>query len=1133
MKKLRQMKTTLQLIFIANLLFCTINAQICIPTPGSCPSYVGCTYQPSHYLTFDNACAPLDECYIGGQVYAYSSAVVTSQSGSPMVGNYQRLVTNQNGWLQETFTNPFFDNGEYLSSQKFTLEFLVRINSDFYNYFALRIQGGGGFILGSSSIGFECECDNPVTNPHANHSNKVVAFALSGVDRLATNYYLDRDWHHVVCRFDGVNGILDIWVDGQTGLQLKNTFSVVSSGCTPHLEYGNWYTYTPRIEVIGLEDNGSIDLDEIAFYNDFLPDQLVIQHYNDTQSGQHYSCTANSNIVVPSPTDYLTGSFDSLDFAPNHPFDSFGVPQTLDDYGSSVPLVLDQLKGYPLPRLKKGHGLNPNFNWMDNQYLGSLNKSFNGQNDVDVQEELCKNWNYMFCLGLNASHGGASYQGLLNNFANTNNQYKISLGTNINFLTNQTSVTPDYLNASSACSLPTYFAPNPNTKSYFNALGQANLSGLITNIINVTNDTLTANIDYISENGFEYSFSPLRDDGCPYPVQPTSLNIFTNTYGSNWQSYYGFCRKELENEYRDQVIGMHPRIPSSCKYSKYLLSAVYEHSNFEDYLEKRSTNTPIINPFNNNFSYHYATPPFYPFHPYLWSSAYGGNWGWTELLPNGAYTAPTNSLGRMQEIATGDSLFAPFVAAGWMAEYNNMRPGQWLGLVKGLGMLGADYYHTSYFNVTTGGTFATGTTHPVDPKSWCYQAVIPTYAQGITSRFEKFLHTSPITYHKARNQTIMVVRNYVNPANGTPSDKFLIYGSLQQMSNIMNNSPQSTIYHISDTTSGAKVNDLKFEIRRQGSTYIYDDASSVFYQLDKWHEGVHPSYWSKDFEIEAELNDYTDSKNSSGVNDYLNNTMNLKTYKPSGTASKDYTQSTTCVHFPSSGTTKNNAYYYLQPRQIGGNSEKKYYLWFRLRSTDSLGTQSKMDIDINKANGYSMRVTIPCIDTALSNRFKWYNFFVPQDSVGMSPISGLAIDLTTNAEHEIKVMGHPNLEFDKFIISEDAIPSGVDTNEIATSCLFSNRSPVGIQNARKNIGSLSISPNPSTGLVSVSCIPGSEFLSGVNIFDTQGHLLQTRFFPERRNNVQLDLKELGKGIYIIETQTNLNIYKRKIVLVSE
>ena len=50
------------------------------------------------------------------------------------------------------------------------------------------------------------------------------------------------------------------------------------------------------------------------------------------------------------------------------------------------------------------------------------------------------------------------------------------------------------------------------------------------------------------------------------------------------------------------------------------------------------------------------------------------------------------------QIKAGDELFSPFVAAGWKsAVEGNMRPAQWLGFLKIMTALGAEYVETGYF----------------------------------------------------------------------------------------------------------------------------------------------------------------------------------------------------------------------------------------------------------------------------------------------------------------------------------------------------------------------------------------------------------------------------------------------------
>jgi len=65
---------------------------------------------------------------------------------------------------------------------------------------------------------------------------------------------------------------------------------------------------------------------------------------------------------------------------------------------------------------------------------------------------------------------------------------------------------------------------------------------------------------------------------------------------------------------------------------------------------------------------------------------------------------------------------------------------------------------------------------------------------------------------------------------------------------------------------------IKVNARRQGSVYIYSEESTtpVFYQIDAWHEYMHPWYWSKNIYLEAELYSSKITTQANENNDYKN-----------------------------------------------------------------------------------------------------------------------------------------------------------------------------------------------------------------------------------------------------------------------
>ena len=83
-------------------------------------------------------------------------------------------------------------------------------------------------------------------------------------------------------------------------------------------------------------------------------------------------------------------------------------------------------------------------------------------------------------------------------------------------------------------------------------------------------------------------------------------------------------------------------------------------------------------------------------------------------------------------------------------------------------------------------------------------------------------------------------------------EQYLIVASVQPQSNQIGNSPDAA--NITIELDGAPV---RFEARRQGSVYVLDKttggANGTLTQVDTWHQVEHPSYWSSNFDFEAEM----------------------------------------------------------------------------------------------------------------------------------------------------------------------------------------------------------------------------------------------------------------------------------------
>ena len=326
---------------------------------------------------------------------------------------------------------------------------------------------------------------------------------------------------------------------------------------------------------------------------------------------------------------------------------------------------------------------------------------------------------------------------------------------------------------------------------------------------------------------------------------------------------------------------------------------------------------------NGIFKNSYSTMDFYPITPSRWkiqatnlsiddNAAVPKGWRWLARA-------------RQAEIKQGDKLFAPYVAAGWyFDEERNFRPGQWLGLLKGLGLTGVDFYH-AYYDEISG-----------NPKGFIWQVAPPSYAQAVLSRIDHLIlygkilegnvNATPFSpsqgkayaFNTGNPLQLITIRQDADAVTGLPLLKYAISGSIQKLINMIGDAPlQEDV--LLDLNAGIGTPDnLQFNIRRQGSTYVLDRTRTnsndyAFYQLDKWHQWEHPERWRKDFDFEAEVFD-----NPSGILEASIHTEDI-THNP--ITNGDYRNFTSFV----SGSA-NTYEYNFEPRVAS-----QYYLYIRAR----------------------------------------------------------------------------------------------------------------------------------------------------------------------------------------------------------
>ena len=896
------------------------------------------TVNPMKYWTFNGSNATTDSMGVSNLNFTTYNAQYTVGNNGP-VGKYISLETNSS----------LIDGGPMSLTNSFTIEFLFKPGYNFNTTNLLKRADG------SLSIRMEYAKLTFYTS-HKNSSGSTVEdnfeISLDGIGRKSYGYYVDNNWHHMVFRFDGVNGTKQIWVDGQLASGFSKSVTPGTFSNSGNINF--WLNHTIRyVKYLG-------SIDELAIYNTAIPAALIYKHYLGVQNGQPYNFVNNYTQPIPAAAT-VTGPVDVNDFAIGHP----SVSMT----------AMEQLNLYPVPRYKPGNTLLKNFNWMDPKYMGGLFQNGVSQaqavtNSVTIQTELAKNFNYYF----NVELGNDAFDIAWANAANANPTFKLGLVTfraqlngNTPQLSLQNKPNDHYLQNSSGqfidkngnVTSQKIWRPTAPTSSYTGdgAAIRSELDNMFTR--------LNRGVDWINENGEIFPF--IKENVASLDPVVTSAK---NASGLDWSTF--LAKKFMENEtqsYRD-VFMSHPRL-TNAKFTEFSIEGYPPLYNYK-YSEARKVNS-LVN------GQYYSTMSFYP----RWAS----NWrNWMSAWHGWQWAVES----RVHELAVGDKLYSPFVAAGWDPDETvNIRPSQWLALMKTLGMTGAEFYYSCFFSL--------GAPWP-DSKNWIWQAAIPSYAQAITSRYEDFL----------RNGTLLegdVADSYINPTapgysfwagdlrklivvrKHNSSNKYAITGSIQPNTNIAGNVENEGVAKI--TVDGQLIS---FKVRPQGSTYIYDKSNPsapVFYQLDGWHEKSHPSRWSKDFNFEGELFDN------------INSQVAIKTQVPAGTPAGDFTNHTSYIAWPDGTQNPTAVEYNFSPRS-GANNE--LYVWVRARARGGVSTSMNIQSNNNAAK------TIGCItDTA----WTWYRY----DACNQQPINfqGLSIQ-----NHILRITpGNDKLEIDKVILTTD------------------------------------------------------------------------------------------------------------------
>lgn len=519
-----------------------------------------------------------------------------------------------------------------------------------------------------------------------------------------------------------------------------------------------------------------------------------------------------------------------------------GVPEQPDSmeyvpgFQKNPMSVQKQFERYPSPQFRSGHSLMPNMLWMDPAYFSGwgqdgVSKTSAVENSIFLQDELSSNWNYYLLVSANTTlfnryENPGSFESEWIKLAQKHPERKCAA---ISFWAQ---LRPEHLSDSSCYSKRAFAMRKDLPDSMYVT---EDINGKIYKRWNPANDATNLHCDYKTQ---KFYFEKLHQHlNRPLDFINENAEVFHHFQDEQMsenprvkkdmlklgitdpEKYQTVKRLEAECAYRDSVLGVKGN--EKAVYTVYSIDGQNKYRHRYDLMRKLAT--PIR-------GMHYATPDFYPRWPDNWS-LWKGPWHGLEWIVRCRNT----------EIKYGDRLFSPYVAAGWdNDETKNIRPAQWLGLMKILGVMGAEFFYTGFFNLKK--PYA-------DPRGYAWQSVIPVYAQAALSHAEdillegELLNSPEYLLETGSKEFVAVARKHPKKQH------YLLATAIMVNSNEKSERPGPAYVEV--LLDGMKV---RVESRRQGSLYRIEKNAGGdirIVQLDHWHEDSHPARWSLDLRMGA------------------------------------------------------------------------------------------------------------------------------------------------------------------------------------------------------------------------------------------------------------------------------------------
>jgi hypothetical protein len=816
----------------------------------------------------------------------------------------------------------------------------------------------------------------------------------------ATWSYFAKNWHHLVFVYNASSGFKALYVDGTLPLGFSKSLAggTITGASNQSIIMGSNTSF----------QSGQMSYDEIAVYNQAISAGQVYKDYSDAWVGNHYSFGVTA--VPASPA--VTAPLDILEFPLGY------VLGSTNSNSVSTP-ALAQLKNFTRPRYPIGTTAAKNFNWMALDYMSGYYQPGMTQTMVNdtggaMNIELAQNWNYYFLVNVNANSTNYSdttkFEGKMVVVSNRNRQYKTSIISfwtqlrpnrygyiaNANYLQWQNCPANNFIRNSSGQFIGTNGAVSTykfrSPASPLDSIKQ-DASTYRRNFSALT-AVMTDTLDMINENDEVLT----RFDSTALRLDPAIVTAMGAAGFGNMRQYAAYAYARMFKVLKDSVKTI--AALDSTGWSMYQVDGVdgsispipYDRWNFSQYRANNEDPT-----FGQS-----STFDFYPRYVWNWRRNAGA---WRGIQP---FVESRNV-----ENVVFSKYSTPFVGAGWnVNEEQNMRPAQWLGLLKVIGMMGARSYYTGYFNEQS--SYVPPNPPPADPKGYIWQAAMPSYAQSacdwvMDNGYNDTLMTGDVpgnyqfqTYSGYRfysgSEEILTVVRKKHSVN-----QYAIATAYTNSTSMTGGTPL-----VDTATFTLQSKTIQLQTRRQGSVYMLDLAkdTATLIQYDDWHDRTHPQRWTTDMYVQAEH-----------YAKYVSRAKDVRTtpYQLSASTSLNLIGTTTFLTYMDSTNYSPDTLSYAVNIPTAGT----LYLWVKMRS--ATGTISGFSARMDNLGAFTQ-------SNVIDTTFLWYRISLTPDTMNWT---GLAV-----GNHTLKLIASSaRTEIDQFLLTYNAstvLPEG--TPGEATPC---------------------------------------------------------------------------------------------------